>query len=117
MLPTPLPCVPNVGDSIGSTRSSVLTAPGFTSFYDNPHNRHHDNNLSASLDPLHILTGEGNPGAAPQWLSYEASGESNLIAAGMDRVGDFDPGEVRRWSSFPYFPAVMWCSTAAAGAC
>lgn len=102
MIPTPLPCVSSAGDSIGSTRSSVLTAPGSTPFYDIRH--HHDNNLSASLDPLDILTGEGHPGAAPERLSYEASGGSNLIAAAMDRVGDFDPGEVRRWSSLPNFP-------------
>ncbi|CAM9784014.1 unnamed protein product, partial [Ectocarpus sp. 12 AP-2014] len=57
------------GDSIGSTRSSALTAPRFTPFYDICH--HHDNNLSASLDPLDILTGEWHPGAAPERLSYE----------------------------------------------
>lgn len=48
------------------------------------------------FDPLDILTGEGrSEAAASEWPSYEASGESNLVASGMDKVGEFDPGEVR----------------------
>ena len=48
------------------------------------------------LDPLDILTGEGLVEATTQgWLSYEASGESNLVASGMEKVGELDPGEVR----------------------
>lgn len=46
----------------------------------------------APVDPLQILTGEGRPPVAG-WLS--AVGDSNLVASGMERVGELDPGEVR----------------------
>lgn len=60
------------------------------------------------LDPLDILTGEGLSGAAAlTWPSYEASGESNLVASGVDKVGELDPGEVRHcvgvWSPLREF--------------
>lgn len=45
-------------------------------------------------DPLDILTGEGHVGAA-EWLTWGgSSGESNMVASGMDRVGELDPAEV-----------------------
>lgn len=47
-------------------------------------------------DPLKILTGEGHMGAA-EWLTWGgSSGESNMVASGMDRVGELDPAEVGR---------------------
>ncbi|CAM9623526.1 unnamed protein product, partial [Sphacelaria rigidula] len=45
------------------------------------------------FEPLKILTGEGCSPVA-EWLSTVS--ESNMVASGMDRVGEFDPGEVRR---------------------
>jgi len=58
-------------------------------------NRHSGDNLSELLNPLDILTGEGLSGDAPGWLLNEADGESNLVASGLDRVGELDQGEVR----------------------
>lgn len=43
------------------------------------------------FEPLKILTGEGCSPVA-EWLSTVS--ESNMVASGMDRVGEFDPGEV-----------------------
>ena len=56
-------------------------------------------NISAeiSLNPLDILTGEGQSAAAAAggWLSGTANGERNLVAPGMEAVGALDPEEVR----------------------
>lgn len=84
-------------DSVGSsTLSSPLTNSGGAPHNANHHHHTHGRNLSSTLDPLDILTGEGLPGpAAMGWSSYEASGESNLVASGMDKVGELDAGEVR----------------------
>ena len=86
-------------DSVGSSAlSSPLTSSGPAPHHaSHHHHRAQGINLSETLDPLDILTGEGLSGdSLPRWLSCEPGGESNLVASGMDKVGELDPGEVRR---------------------
>lgn len=87
----------------GNTRDNCLVSSIETDctlkIADNPpdidSHDHRDGSTRTLFDPLHILTGEGHETAAG-WLSCEASGASNLVASGMDRVGELDPGEVRQ---------------------
>lgn len=84
-----------------STPSSPLTVhssapPHSTNQHQHQHqyHDHHDNSLTAVLDPLDILTAEGRLGTAPGWLSGEASG-SKIVVSGMDKIGELDQREVR----------------------
>ncbi|CAM9129624.1 unnamed protein product, partial [Hapterophycus canaliculatus] len=86
----------NQGVTGSSTLSSPLTVSGFHAHDTNRKTSYHDIICSPPLDPLDILTGDGRSGAAPGWLYCQANVESNLIASGMDKVGEFDPGEVQR---------------------
>lgn len=100
-LSIPFSPAPITGGSIGSsTLSSPLTASGFNAYNSDHKKGHRDIICSPPLDPLDILTGEGRSEAIPGWLSCEAGGESNLVASGMDKVGELDPGEVRRFDAF-----------------